>query len=960
MIAALTLSFASSVFAKGGDYISPFPKVDSLSKRQEAKAMAVDSSGNIIVVGFHNHSSMNNNYHATKFTAYGSAATNVVKSVKGGGSGDDRATAVVVDSNDNVIVTGTVWNGSNFDIHTVKYNSGGTLLWDQTFNGAANNNDIATSIAVDGANNIYIAGYSTNTSGNDDFLVLKYPADGAALVWSEVYDSSYHNNDRIMALTVGSNSFAVTGTSSKAGMDFDILTRKYDLDKNLIWEQRKASASNGDDRGVAIRMDGDDNVLMTGYLFNGTDSDIYTAKYAAASPGAVIWEKVYNGGNNDEPMALRVDGTGDVYMTGYTFTYGGNEDFYTVRYNSTDGTIVWAAIYNSSADYTDIPVDMIVKSGNDGGVFIVGYTVTTSNENITTLKYRKDNGTLLWQQSYTGTVNKNSRPVGINLGPTGDVCIAGWTDTATNLFDFVAIRYDYGAVNRPTDLIATATSNTTITLNWSDNATNESGYKIERKKGEATSYSQIDTVGAGVTTYNDNNPAAPLDTNSYYYYRVRAYNATDGNSYYSNEAHALTKVISYDTPVWTYQYNGADNREDEAVGIVVGSDEHPVVTGHSDLTEEGVEAAYSFDYMTIKLDRATSAVKWKARYDSGDGGTDMAAGLVLDNNGDAVVTGTAYLSGGSDKSDDLYTITYSSATHTDPNSNPPMAWGEQYGTQAGIDQATAIQAAKDAANNIVVIGHGINTSNDEDMFIIKYLANGSQAWPPIVYDGGTGGNDYPSAVGLDSSGNIFITGSTENAAGNFDIYTAKYSGSSGALLWSDTYAGDGNGDDHGLSLAIDKTGNVYITGHAVNADGNDEWVTIKYDGANVSSNRRLWKKVHNGFDAPVNGNDRAVAVAVDPIDGGVIVAGNSYRTLTDSDFHLIKYKADYGSIIWEQNFARPATYDYVTAMAVDASGYIYLTGNSRGGPDTDPDFNGTSDVLSLIYSFEGTFHSAIV
>jgi len=955
---ALLLTFATAVFARGSDPINPFPVSDSQAAKQEAKAMDMDSGGNIIVAGHTNVSGMNNDYRVVKFKSY---STNIAwRASFDKSGGDDQATAVAVDSGNNVIVTGTVWNASTTtaDIHTIKYSGvDGTVLWQHTWIGSGGGADIATAVTVDANNNIYVAGYTANGSGNDDFLIIKYPSGGPTPEWEEIWDAPiYNSNDRIAAIAAGIDGIVVTGASSKGGMDFDILTRKYGFDKSPIWEQRRASSGSGDDRGLTVRMDPSGNVFVAGYLSNGANSDMMTVKYAAASPGNSQWEQIYNGGNDDEARTLWVDDSGDIYVAGYTYTYSGNEDFYTVRYANADGAKVWEKIYASGSDFTDVPVGIVVKGGDGGDVYVTGITTTSINENFTTLKYKKNDGELIWQKSYNGPANKNERPVGIALDSVGGVCVAGWSDTAANSYDFITIKYDYGPIDPPSQLTAAATSITTITINWKDNSTNESGFKIERKEGESGIYAQIDTVGADVTTY----PDAGLNPNSYYYYRVRAYNATDGNSYPSNEAHALTKVFSYDALGWIYQYNGADNREDEAVAIVVGEDDHPVVTGFTDLTEEGVEAAYSLDYMTFKLNRLNSSKIWQARYDSGDGGTDMAAGVAIDNSGNAIVTGTAYLSGGSDKSDDLYTIKYNSAGYADPLTNPPMAWGEQYGTQSGIDQATAVQTAKDAANNLVVIGHGINTANNEDMFIIKYRPDGSKPWLPIVFDGGTAGNDYPSAVAFDSAGDIFITGSTENAAGNFDIYTAKYSGSSGTLIWSETYAGAGNGDDHGLSLAVDKAGDVYIAGHAVNAAGNDEWVTIKYAGADVSANRYIWPdvQVHNGFTAPENGNDRAIALSLDPIDGEVIVAGTSYRTLTDSDFHLIRYRAADGAVIWERNFDRPAKYEYLTAMAVDSSGYIYLTGNSRNGLDSDNAFDSSSDILSLIYSFEGTFLSA--
>jgi titin len=87
----------------------------------------------------------------------------------------------------------------------------------------------------------------------------------------------------------------------------------------------------------------------------------------------------------------------------------------------------------------------------------------------------------------------------------------------------------------PGSLTAMAASNSRIDLTWADNATTETGFKIERKAGAGGTYAQIDSVGANVTSY----ASAGLTGSTEYYYRVRAYNA-GGHSAYSNEANATT------------------------------------------------------------------------------------------------------------------------------------------------------------------------------------------------------------------------------------------------------------------------------------------------------------------------------------------------------------------------------------------------------------------------------------
>ena len=88
----------------------------------------------------------------------------------------------------------------------------------------------------------------------------------------------------------------------------------------------------------------------------------------------------------------------------------------------------------------------------------------------------------------------------------------------------------------PSNLVATSASTTQINLSWTDNSSNESGFRIERcTNANCTNFAQIVEVGANVSTFANTG----LTKNTTYNYRVRAFN-TSGNSNFSNVASART------------------------------------------------------------------------------------------------------------------------------------------------------------------------------------------------------------------------------------------------------------------------------------------------------------------------------------------------------------------------------------------------------------------------------------
>lgn len=122
---------------------------------------------------------------------------------------------------------------------------------------------------------------------------------------------------------------------------------------------------------------------------------------------------------------------------------------------------------------------------------------------------------------------------------------------------------------------------------------------------------------------------------------------------------------------------------------------------------------------------------------------------------------------------------------------------------------------------------------------IKYDLSGNQQW--IRKDSLINGSDEVIGMDIDVSGNIIITCNF-----GLNIITYKYN-LSGAMLWKQLHTGiSGDFYDEVTALALDETGNIYITGNSDRSVGDRDFLTVKYDG----SGNQLWEKFYNA-----SGND---------------------------------------------------------------------------------------------------------
>jgi len=136
---------------------------------------------------------------------------------------------------------------------------------------------------------------------------------------------------------------------------------------------------------------------------------------------------------------------------------------------------------------------------------------------------------------------------------------------------------------------------------------------------------------------------------------------------------------------------------------------------------------------------------------------------------------------------------------------------------------------------VYVTGYDIVTGFNYDYATIKYTPNGEGLWLRL-YNGTANGRDLATALALDESGNVYVTGHSDGSGTSNDYATIRYA-PNGETLAVRRYNGPGNGDDLAAALALDNTRNVYVTGRSYGGAGYGfDYATIKYPlGCDVKS-----------------------------------------------------------------------------------------------------------------------------
>jgi hypothetical protein len=357
----------------------------------------------------------------------------------GGGSTDSIA-ANSRDANGNLYVAGSTssFGAGGQDALVQKYDPSGNLLWTKTWGGTSD--DYATAVAVDSTgNNIYVTGGTRSFgAGWFDVFLLKFDS-GGNLVWSKTWGGSSYDVGHDIAFDSSGNVLVAAETYSynppnKGSSSGAVL--KFTPAGSLLWSRVWASGVpivRGPvyDGGYSLDVDGAGNILLSGITWDYNVSPYHNSIFVVKwdSSGNFLWNRNWAGPSEDEAWGtktVRADPAGNVYVAGRTASQCTSTNFATCDFDvlllklNQSGNFVWSKTWKPGTGYDTAISFVFDPSGN---IVITGAKDEFGPTAAPILLRFDPSGNLLSSLAWSG--GPGAVGSAVTLDPSGDVFVAG-------------------------------------------------------------------------------------------------------------------------------------------------------------------------------------------------------------------------------------------------------------------------------------------------------------------------------------------------------------------------------------------------------------------------------------------------------------------------------------------------------------------------------------------------------
>ncbi|MFZ7145502.1 MAG: hypothetical protein ACO1G6_09195, partial [Bacteroidota bacterium] len=335
------------------------------------------------------------------------------------------------------IATYTMDSLTGPDIMIVKYDGLKSIEWEQTWSGTGFNRDQPSDMVMDD-DYLYICGASFSASANYNYVVIKIDKEDGTISWVNTYNGSASNYDVATGLVSYGDYIYVTGASFTSTSMTNYHTRCYKKGAGTFEWEMDFDYDNKMDIPFDISVDSAHSfIVVTGASqSSAVDWDYQTISYDTL--GALQDQSRISGSGAgfDRALVVKSDDEGNVYISGSTVTNGDADDMKTIKLNP-NGSLAWVETYGNGQ--VDIAYDLVVDI--EKNVYVCGESYGTTQD-FFVIKY-DSSGSTLWTRRVDGYNNDDvAYKMCLGDGQKGIYVTGKGFNNQTETFDFLTVAYN--------------------------------------------------------------------------------------------------------------------------------------------------------------------------------------------------------------------------------------------------------------------------------------------------------------------------------------------------------------------------------------------------------------------------------------------------------------------------------------------------------------------------------------